>query len=64
MAENKISIIPDNAITELTKSAYSDVGHPVLKEVGNIGESVMKFVALPFKFLGMTAEQLNSVDAR
>ncbi len=59
MAKNNFSIIPDNAITELSKEIYKDVGHPILKEVGNIGESVMKFVALPFKFLGLTSDQLE-----
>ena len=59
MPDNQISPIPDNAITELSKEIYKDIGHPVFKEVGNIGESLMKFVALPFKFLGLTAEQLE-----
>lgn len=59
MPDSQISLIPDNAITELSKEIYRDVGHPVLKEVGGIGESLMKFVALPFKFLGLTAEQLE-----
>lgn len=60
MSENKNYVIPDNAITQLTENVYKDVAHPVLKEIGNIGESVMKLVALPFKFLGLTAEQLEN----
>lgn len=59
MADNKVSLLPDNAITELSKKVYTDVAHPAFKEVGNIGESIMKFVALPFKFLGLTADQLE-----
>lgn len=59
MSDNKISFIPDNAVTEISKEIYSDVAHPALKEVGKIGESIMKMVALPFKFLGMTTEQIE-----
>lgn len=59
MGENKNSILSDNAITELSKGVYSDVGHPILQEVGNVGAAIMKFVALPFKFLGLTAEELE-----
>ena len=59
MGENKSTVIPDNAITELSKNLYSDVGHPILQEVGNVGAAIMKFVALPFKFLGLTAEELE-----
>lgn len=60
MENKQTSLLPDNALTELTKGVYSDVGHPVLKEVGSIGASLMKLVALPFKFLGMTADQLEN----
>ncbi len=49
----------NNAIVEIGKAIYDDVGHPILKEVGSVGESLMKFVALPFKFLGLTADQLE-----
>lgn len=59
MADNNYSLIPDNAVTELSKNLYSDVGHPILQEVGNVGAAIMKFVALPFRFLGLTAEQLE-----
>ena len=60
MDNKQTSLLPDNALTELTKGVYSDVGHPVLKEAGSIGASLMKLVALPFKFLGMTADQLEN----
>ena len=59
MADNNYSLIPDNAVTELSKNLYTDVGHPILQEVGNVGAAIMKFVALPFRFLGLTAEQLE-----
>lgn len=59
MAENKFSLIPDNAITDLSKNVYKDVGNPILKEVGDVGAAIMKFVALPFKFLGLTADELE-----
>lgn len=59
MGDNKISLIPDNAITDLSKNVYNDIGHPVLQEIGNMGAAIMKFVALPFKFLGLTAEELE-----
>ncbi len=59
MEDNKISLIPDNAITELSKNIYNDLGHPILQEVGNMGAAIMKFVALPFRFLGLTAEELE-----
>lgn len=60
MDNKQMSVLPDNALTELTKGVYSDVGHPILKEVGSIGSSLMKLVALPFKFLGMSADQLEN----
>lgn len=59
MEDKKISVLPDNAITELTKQVYSDLAHPILKEAGSMGAAVMKFVALPFKFLGLTSEELE-----
>lgn len=61
--ENKMSkknpLIPDNAITKISKSAYNDVAHPILNEIGKTGADLLKFVALPFRFLGMTAEELE-----
>ena len=55
--ENKMSkknpLIPDNAITKISKSAYNDVAHPIFNEIGKTGADLFKFVALPFRFLGM-----------
>jgi len=59
MSDNKISVIPDTAITEIGNKIYDDVGHPVLGEVGASVQGILKFVSLPFKFLGMTADQLE-----
>ena len=36
MEDKKISVLPDNAITELTKQVYSDLAHPILKEAGSM----------------------------
>lgn len=44
---------------KLVNDVYSDVLKPSLKKVGNIGENILKFVALPFTFLGLTAEELE-----
>ena len=60
MEENVNSLISNNAVTEISKNVYTDVGHPILQEVGNIGAAIMKFVALPFRFLGLTAEELET----
>jgi len=60
MSSTKISLIPDNAITEIGKKVYDDVAHPVFSEVGLSAQGILKFVALPFKFLGLTAEQLEA----
>lgn len=46
------------AAVEVAKRTYDDVAHRALSQVGEMAEGIMKFVALPFKFLGMTAEQL------
>jgi len=59
MSEKTYSVIPDNAVTELTSKLYDDVAHPGLKEVGSIVGNIMSFVALPFSFLGMTANELK-----
>lgn len=45
---------------KLLVNAYNDAASPAMKQVGQMAEGVMKFVALPFKFLGMTAEQLET----
>lgn len=45
--------------TELVNKVYEDAFQPSVRQVGYAGESLLKFVALPFAFLGMTAEQLK-----
>lgn len=45
--------------TELINNMYTDALQPGLQQVGKIGEDLLKFVALPFAFLGMTADQLK-----
>lgn len=59
MMNSKIIPLPDDAIVELSKEIYMDGVRPAIKEVGDIGGAIMKFVALPFKFLGMTADELE-----
>lgn len=44
----------------LMSSIYNDGGSPAVKQIGYIMEGTMKFIALPFKFLGMTADQLEA----
>ena len=43
----------------LAVNIYNDLGSPAMKQVGLSVENLLKFVALPFKFLGLTAEQLE-----
>lgn len=43
----------------LINEVYKDVLQPGLRVGGKAGEDLLKFVALPFSFLGMTAEQLE-----
>lgn len=50
----------DNASdNKLAISIYSDLASPAMKQIGLSAESLLKFVTLPFKFLGLTAEQLE-----
>jgi hypothetical protein len=42
------------------KEAYGDIARPMLQPVGGAVGSLLRFVALPFTFLGMTAEQLEN----
>ncbi len=51
--------IKDISDSKLVTSIYSDVASPAMKQVGQSIESLLKFVALPFKFLGLTAEELE-----
>lgn len=44
----------------LMTSIYNDGGSPAVKQIGYIMEGTIKFIALPFKFLGMTADQLEA----
>ena len=44
---------------ELIKEVYKDTLQPSFKRIGKVGEDILKFVALPFAFLGLTAEQLE-----
>lgn len=44
---------------KLVTSIYSDVASPAMKQIGQSAEGLLKFVALPFRFLGLTAEQLE-----
>ncbi|MBR2409127.1 MAG: DUF4393 domain-containing protein [Lachnospiraceae bacterium] len=44
---------------DLVKDVYKDTLQPSLKRVGKVGEDILKFVALPFTFLGLTAGQLE-----
>jgi len=43
----------------LVNEVYKDTLQPSLKKVGKVGEDILRFVALPFTFLGLTAEQLE-----
>lgn len=45
--------------SKLDISIYNDLVSPTMKQIGLSAESLLKFVALPFKFLGITAEQLE-----
>lgn len=49
----------DISDSKLVTSIYSDVASPAMKQIGQSAEGLLKFVALPFKFLGLTAEQLE-----
>lgn len=56
--------IKDIADSKLATSIYSDVASPAMKQIGQSTEGLLKFVALPFKFLGLTAEQLEKKYAK
>ena len=45
--------------TDLVKEVYTDTAKPVVSVVGQAAQSILRFVALPFTFLGLTAEQLE-----
>ena len=41
------------------KEMYSDLLKPSFSRLGKLGDDILKFVALPFTFLGMTADELE-----
>ncbi len=51
----------DKKLTELVpvEKTYDDIVHPAATQIGLGAEGIMKFIVLPFKFLGMTADQLE-----
>lgn len=48
-----------NTLVNLSGKIYDDIASPPLKQVGQATEGLMKFVALPFKCLGMTIDELE-----
>ena len=58
-------MIVDKLTNEVGKLApvekmYDDIAHPAFSHVGQAAGSLLRFICLPFTFLGMTAEQLSS----
>ncbi len=54
----------DNVIKKIADAlpideVYTDLFKPSFSQLGKTGEYILKFVALPFSFLGMTAEELE-----
>lgn len=45
--------------SKLVLSIYNDVASPAMKQIGQSAEGLLKLVALPFKFLGLTAEEIE-----
>lgn len=41
------------------EEVYSDLVKPSFVRLGKVGDDILKFIALPFSFLGMTAEELE-----
>ena len=56
--------VASEVIKDLAKPVYDDALHPAATEIGSAAQGLLRFVALPFKFLGMTAEQLELRYAR
>lgn len=44
---------------QIVEDVYTDLGHPALSQIGNVIGNLIKFVALPISFLGLTAEELE-----
>lgn len=59
MSDDKLSQDVKNALASLGNKAYDDLAHPSASQVGSLLEGTLKLVALPFKCLGMTADQLE-----
>lgn len=56
--------IKDINDSKLAISIYNDLASPAMKQIGQSAEGLLKLVALPFKFLGFTAEQLEKKYAK
>lgn len=41
------------------KELYTDLVQPSARKLGKTAEDILKFVSLPFSFLGMTSEELE-----
>jgi peptide deformylase len=59
MNDKTLSLLPDNALTEISSKVYDDVAQKPLSTIGKLAQDVLKFVALPISCLGLTAEQLE-----
>ncbi|MEY8422056.1 DUF4393 domain-containing protein [Lachnospiraceae bacterium 38-14] len=46
-------------VKQLPKEVYDDLAHPGLSVLGQTVSDIFKFVALPFSFLGLTADELT-----
>lgn len=52
--------IKEKVVEELpVKELYSDLVQPSARRLGKTAEDILKFVSLPFSFLGMTSEELE-----
>lgn len=45
--------------SKLAISIYNDTASPAMKQIGLSAEGLLKFVALPFKFLGLASDELE-----
>lgn len=52
-------IIPDVVEKLPVEEMYTDLLQPSFQALGKAGENIFKFVALPIRFLGMTADELE-----
>ena len=52
--------IKEKVLEELpVKELYSDLVQPSARRLGKTAEDILRFVSLPFSFLGMTSEELE-----